>query len=180
MSSVDSQCLESFPEWLRSLADDARALCQVLESAPAEPARRAAANALNYLFKSIDLIPDGLEDLGFLDDAFVFRVALSSAGDSSAGADPGGVAERLASEAALVREFLGAEYPRLESYVAGLEAKPVRGRTVEILLGDSEQRGELVREIQSWAESFEAPSFFRDQKSLVKLRSFLTTRLAAV
>ncbi|MDQ2644469.1 MAG: YkvA family protein [Myxococcota bacterium] len=178
MSPVDSRCLESFPEWLRSLSDDARALCQVLESAPAEPARRAAANALNYLFKSIDLIPDGLEDLGYLDDAFVFRVALASAGDASAGADAGGVAQRLANEAGLIREFLDADYPRLESYVAGLEAKPVRGRSVEQLLAEPEQRAELVREIQSWAESFETPSFFRDQKSLVKLRSFLSTRLS--
>jgi hypothetical protein len=163
---------------LRSLSDDARALCQVLESAPAEPARRAAANALNYLFKSIDLIPDGLEDLGYLDDAFVFRVALAGAGDASAGADPGGVAQRLANEAGLIREFLEAEYSRLEAYVAALEEKPVRGRSIEALLTDPEQRGELVREIQTWAESFETPSFFRDQKSLVKLRSFLATRLS--
>ena len=80
MSEIDEQCLTIFPEWLRSLADDATDLGETLNDASApDAARRYAAGGLNYLFKSLDLIPDGIEDLGFLDDAFVMRVAAALA-----------------------------------------------------------------------------------------------------
>jgi uncharacterized membrane protein YkvA (DUF1232 family) len=174
MSPLDSSCLEQFPAWLRTLSQDARALCRLLEGDSAEPLRASAANALNYLFKSIDLIPDGLEDLGYLDDAFVFRVALAaSAGAAPAGAD----VSRLLADAGLIREFLGDEYARLESYVARLAERPVRGRSVADLLSDETKSAELVRDVEAWASSFEPPAFLRDEKSLVKLRSFLAARL---
>jgi hypothetical protein len=35
----------------------------------------ASCGLAQRIFKSLDLIPDGIEDLGFIDDAFVFRVA---------------------------------------------------------------------------------------------------------
>ncbi len=38
------------------------------------PSRRYATAGLNYIFKSLDLIPDGIDDIGFCDDAFVIRV----------------------------------------------------------------------------------------------------------
>src|SRR3954454_8618117 len=79
MSEVDTRCLDAFPEWLRSLGEDALALSAVVaDGAQPEALRRRVAGALNYLFKSLDLIPDGIEDLGFLDDAFVFRVAAAA------------------------------------------------------------------------------------------------------
>jgi uncharacterized membrane protein YkvA (DUF1232 family) len=178
MTTLDSRCLELFPAWLQSLADDARALCQVLESAPAESLQRSAAAALNYLFKSIDLIPDGLEDLGFLDDAFVFRVAMARARDRGTELEPGSAPARLAAEAELIREFLGEDYQRLEGYVDGLGDKPVRGRSVDALLSEPATREELQRDVQSWVAAFEAPTFLRDSKNLVKLRAFLSTKLA--
>src|SRR5690349_19526593 len=97
MTTLDSRCLEAFPGWLKSLAEDAQKLASVLEQGGASPAaRRGAASALTYLFKSLDLIPDGLEDLGFVDDAFVLRVgaALVSEGER----DGGGVLTKLAGD----------------------------------------------------------------------------------
>ena len=67
--------------------------------------RRGAATALNYLFKSLDLIPDGLEEIGFVDDAFVFRVAASTVSADDAAADASGTLGRLSGDAALVRDF---------------------------------------------------------------------------
>ena len=72
-----------------------------------EPVRRHVVIALNYLFKSLDLIPDGIEDLGFIDDAFVFRAAAAFA-KSEGGS--GEVITRLAAEAELVRSFLGSDF----------------------------------------------------------------------
>src|SRR5688572_3596208 len=80
MTPLATRSLEAFPNWLKSLGQDAQKLAAIVENrALPEGARRSAALALNYLFKSLDLIPDGLEDLGFVDDAFVFRVAAASA-----------------------------------------------------------------------------------------------------
>src|SRR5579871_5575951 len=103
MSDVDSRCLDAFPAWLRSLADDALVLCGVVaDSAVPEDARRHAAAALSYLFKSLDLIPDGIEELGYMDDAFVVRIAARLATH----VEPIAALEALAHDAELVSDFL--------------------------------------------------------------------------
>ncbi len=183
MSDHEDRCLDAFPEWLRQLGEDARVLADALEDAALpEAVRRGCATALNYLFKSIDLVPDGIEDLGFVDDAFVFRVAmagtLGASGDGAAPPEPGALA-RLAAEAELVRDFLGALYPRLEAYVAGLAAATVRGRTATEVVADATVRAEMLGEVRAWAESYRAPTFARDAKNLVKLRAFLDVKLPA-
>jgi len=175
MADLDTRCLDAFPDYLRSLAEDAVALSAVVsDGAALEGVRRNAACALNYLFKSLDLIPDGIEDLGFMDDAFVFRVAAASAG---AGDGTPAVVARLAKQAELVREFLGADYERLERFVGGLKSGSARGRSVDDILGNASVRGELVSDVKGWAGSYVVPSFARDKKNLVKLRSFLAAKL---
>jgi uncharacterized membrane protein YkvA (DUF1232 family) len=176
MTTLENRCLDAFPTWLRSLADDANALAGLLENPEiAEPAKRRVAGALTYLFKSLDLIPDGLEDLGFIDDSFVFRVAARAASAEASSE----VLAKLAEEAALIEEFLGDAYPRLSSYVEGLGTSSARGRSVDDVLSDESRRDELVREVRQWAAGYEAPAFGRDEKNLVKLRSFLLTKLPA-
>src|SRR3954453_21594553 len=182
MTTLEARCLDAFPDWLRSLADDAQALASVLESEGAAVAQLRSASALNYLFKSLDLIPDGLEDLGFIDDAFVLRAAAEAVrleAESELAADATGTLTRLASEAELVQEFLGSEYGRLTKYVAGLEQGSARGRSVAAILADESVRAEFVREVREWAEGYVVPGFTRDQRNLVKLRSFLLAKLPA-
>jgi len=175
MSPTEARCLEAFPAWLKALADDARKLADVVEnaSAPAS-AREAAAIALNYLFKSLDLIPDGLEDIGFVDDAFVFRVAAACVPEGDLASDVSGTLARLCGDAALIGEFLGDVNARLVAYVGELGKAKVRGRTVADVVGAP---GDLVREVRQWADSYQAPAFHRDDKNLVKLRSFLSAKL---
>ena len=176
MTTLDSRYLEAFPGWLKSLAEDAQKLAGLLERADSSPAaQRGAASALNYLFKSLDLIPDGLEDLGFIDDAFVLRVAAALVSEGER--DGAGVLAKLAADAALISEFLGDDYARLERYVQKLESGSARGRSVAQILEDSSVRGDFVREVLQWSASYSSPSFARDTRSLVKLKSFLATRL---
>ena len=79
-SEADARCLETFPNWLRSLGHDAEAMVDALNaSGVSEAAQRALAAGLNYVFKSVDLIPDGIDDIGYLDDAFVLRIAVAQA-----------------------------------------------------------------------------------------------------
>ena len=178
MTPADARCLEAFPAWLKALADDAKKLAELVESTAApEGARRAAASALNYLFKSLDLIPDGLEDIGFVDDAFVFRVAAARVSADDASADASGTLARLGAETALIEEFLGDVYPRLAAYVAELGKAKVRGRAVDDVLADATVLADFVRDARQWAEGYQPPAFYRDDKNLVKLRSFLNAKL---
>ena len=181
MTELQNRCLDTFPEWLRTLAADASELAKLLAAADApEPARRIVAGGLNYLFKSLDLIPDGIEDLGFLDDAFVLRVAsalaLEQSPDLKAQAP---VLARLSADAALVSELLGKDYARLEAYVKTLQKGAARGRTVEEILHEESVRTSFMHEVTGWATSYAAPSFSRDEKNLVKLTSFLSAKLPA-
>src|SRR5450432_986211 len=138
MNELHTRCLDTFPEWLRSLGSDASELGALLEGdAIPHESRRHVAGALNYLFKSLDLIPDGIEDLGFLDDAFVLRVAAALALVEAPGVkEEAPILARLGGDAKLVAELLGKDYTRLEAYVKGLTRGAARGRTVDDILHD--------------------------------------------
>lgn len=181
MSDNDPKYLDIFPGWLRNLGQDAEALGALLEeSEMPTPAREAIAGGINYLFKSLDLIPDGIDDIGYLDDAFVLRVAA----DLAISADTGPVAtdklkalSSLANEADTVREFLGADYPRLESYVKGLRNGAARGRSVSDVVGNDDVRKELLSDVRGFAKTYESPSFSREEKNLIKLKAFFDAKL---
>jgi uncharacterized membrane protein YkvA (DUF1232 family) len=184
-AALDPRYLELFPQWLRSLGEDASLVGEALGLPAADgaagefvtdDASRALISGLNYIFKSLDLIPDGIDDLGFLDDAFVLRVACAIA----AGLRPGEkkpVVQRLADDARAVHEFLGDDYARLETYVRGLRKGAARGRTVEDIVGDESIRKEFAGEVREWSAAYQVPSFTRDPKTLVKLKAFLNAKL---
>jgi uncharacterized membrane protein YkvA (DUF1232 family) len=181
MNELETRCLDAFPQWIRALGQDVTALAQLLsaDSLP-EAAKQYVAGGLNYVFKSLDLIPDGIEDIGFLDDAFVVRVAARLAledAPAAKDADLGGNLTRLAGEAALVAELLGPDAVRLEKYVRGLTKGAARGRSVSEILGDAAVRSAFVSEVHGWAKSYTPPGFNRDEKNLIKLRSFLSAKL---
>lgn len=182
MTELETRCLDAFPRWIRSLAEDATALAQLLstDSLPVE-ARRFLSGGLNYVFKSLDLIPDGLEGLGFLDDAFVLRVAARFALEvpGTKDADMRGTLVRLAGDAPLVAELLESDHGRFERYVKELSHGAARGRSVSEIIDDAAVRSAFVSEIHGWAKSYAAPTFSRDEKNLVKLKSFLGTKLPA-
>lgn len=181
MSEGQAKYLDTFPAWLRTLGDDAERLASLLEGdGLPDGAREAVAGGLNYLFKSLDLIPDGIDDIGFLDDAFVLRVAADLASREDSGdlsADQLKVLADLANECDLVREFLGEHYGRLENYVRGLRRGAARGRSVADILADSDVRGELLSDVRGFARSYAAPSFSREEKNLLKLRAFFDAKL---
>jgi uncharacterized membrane protein YkvA (DUF1232 family) len=174
-TDVDARCLETFPEWLRTLGADATALADALaDGAAPEEARRILAGAINYLFKSVDLIPDGIDDIGYLDDAFVLRLATAQAVAAGLAGD---AAAALAADAALVKDFLGADHARLDRYVTGLRKGSARGRSVDAIVADAAVRRELAADVAGFAGAYGAPSFAREQRTLIKLRAFFDARL---
>jgi uncharacterized membrane protein YkvA (DUF1232 family) len=176
-ASIDPRYLELFPQWLRSLGEDASQVGDVLAANAADDdATRSLIAGLNYIFKSLDLIPDGIDDLGYLDDAFVVRVACSLAAVVRPELKQG-VVQRLGDDAHAVSDFLGADYPRLEGYVRGLRKGAARGRTVEDVVGDETTRTQFLHEVKAWSTAYQVPAFTRDQKTLVKLKAFLSAKL---
>lgn len=169
--------LDVFPSWLRTLGEDAGALGGIVAADGDEEVRRYVTSGLNYIFKSLDLIPDGIDDLGFCDDAFVIRVAASLACEAQASAKDG-VLGRLADDAKAVEDFLGDDYARLVTYVKGLRKGAARGRTVDDIMTDASARTAFVHEVSAWAQEYQVPSFTRDVKTLIKLKAFLSAKLA--
>ncbi len=181
MSQSVTKYLDIFPGWLRSLGDDAEQLGNVVsDSAVPEAARQMVAGGLNYLFKSLDLIPDGIDDIGYLDDAFVLRVAAELAVQDDAGdldADKLRTLNRLATDADIVREFLEKDFSRFSDYVKGLRKGAARGRSVTDIVGDAATQAAFVSDVRGFGKSYQPPGFSREEKNLVKLRAFFDAKL---
>lgn len=179
--SEHAKVLDVFPGWLRSLGDDVEQLGAVVGTTGApEGARQIVAGGLNYLFKSIDLVPDGTDDIGFLDDGFVLRVAADLAiREETTGIKPDGLKtlNRLASDADVIKEFLGGDFPRLEAYVSGLRKGAARGRSVQDILRVNATREDFLSDVRGFSKGYTPPSFGREEKNLVRLRAFLDAKL---
>ena len=177
----DSTFLDTFPAWLRSLGDDAEQLGAIVgETGASESSRQLVAGGLNYLFKSLDLIPDGIDDIGYLDDAFVLRVAAELALQEDVGdlsADKLKTLNRLGTDADVVREFLKQDFQRLLDYVKGLRKGAARGRSVNDIVGDNATRAAFLSDISGFSKSYQPPSFTREEKNLVKLKAFFEAKL---
>lgn len=277
-----------FAAWLGGMSEEARQLAFLLEREEASaPLRRLAADSLNQLLHSADMIPEGTEALGYLETLFAFRmlaaelseaafaaprlpkprqpkaepaqvepaeveageaaeaaeaepvevagVAESSGSEAegsgaeygeaeAAAVEPGteaveapevepsddeprkrdvavaeatqsaeeegeperaqasdesyAIARRLAPQAALVRAFLGADdAERLRRLVLEQRNRASRGRSSKEVLLANEARGAAASEARAWAESFEAPDFGSTQHDLLRLRTFMKTRV---
>lgn len=191
MISNPSRTLESFATWLRNLGSDAMALCDALEAEagrppPSNPSaegerRRLAslevlAGGLNSLLKSIDLIEDGSEDIGYIDDCFVLRLcAVTALPGISVRA---GILDRFEADAELVHEFLGDhDFERLKRYAESTRQLKARGRTPRDIVEDENVLSHFVAEVTAWAKHYDPPTFSREEKSLLRLHSFLAARL---
>src|SRR5438045_3179256 len=102
MTDLDPRDRGSFPTGFRPLGRSAPCLGDAIGKHPSggshDEGQRYLVAGLNYIFKSLDLIPDGIDDLGYMDDAFVLRLAAALAATE----DPAckeGVIQRLSDEA---------------------------------------------------------------------------------
>jgi uncharacterized membrane protein YkvA (DUF1232 family) len=183
MADAERPYLATFSPWLAALGEDARELARCLDKVqvPAQ-VRILVAGGLSYLLKSLDLVPDGAQDIGLLDDAFVLRITASLATATPgawADAEFGTLIKRLAADADAVRTFLGPVYPRLLEYTRALSKGMWRGRPIADLVVNAEARTIFGTDITNWASTYEAPPALEDPMALLKLRSFLETRLAS-
>jgi hypothetical protein len=172
--------LDLFAAWLRGLGEDTEQLGGLIGSKASAAARESLAGGLNDLFKSLDLIPDGIDDIGYLDDAFVLRIAAELAmreDVSELSPEQLRVLNRLSEEADAVRSFLGGDYARLESYVSGLRKVAARGRSVADILADASTQAAFLGDVRGFSRNYQPPAFQREEKTLVKLRAFFDAKL---
>lgn len=74
LESADLESLNAFSEWLKGMDRDVLDLCSLVDARHApEAARRAGAESLTYLLHTLELIPDGVEELGYLEVSFAMR-----------------------------------------------------------------------------------------------------------
>ncbi|HKP58020.1 MAG TPA: YkvA family protein [Polyangiales bacterium] len=181
MSDSDPDYLDLFAAWLHGLGDDAEQLTAIVSAdvVPDAP-RQLVVGGLNYLFKTLDLIPDGIDDIGYLDDAFVLRVAAELAMQEDVGeleAEGLRTLNRLSSDVDAIREFLGKDFSRLTDYVKGLRKAAARGRSVADIVRDEPTRKAFLVDVRDFCRSYTPPRFAREEKSLVKLRAFFDAKL---
>jgi hypothetical protein len=182
---MDPNLLPIFSGWLRTLSEDVLSLANRLEASDTPtPLRTASAEALQYLLRSADLVPDGLEDLGYLETAFAFRLiarrALAGeAGVGEASSDAVARFRRLSDEAERIAELLGGELAAFSEFCLTPAASTFRGTPAQALLEDAERRSAVLGEARAWAESYRAPELADGAEELVKIRSFLATRARA-
>lgn len=177
----DATCLQTFSRWLEGMPAEVTALCDVLESAGSarvpEECRRASAESLAHLMRSIELIPDGIEALGYLENLFAFRAIMRDASRGLDAADE--TSRRLAAEAEVVAGFLGEDFGRLREAAQKAREHVRAGLRASDLLDDAERRSAALAQLRAWARAYRTPELGRTEAEALKLRSFLRVRLAS-
>jgi uncharacterized membrane protein YkvA (DUF1232 family) len=167
--------------WLRAFGADVGALLPLIES-PETPAtvKRPLVGGLNYLFRALDLIPDGLEDIGYVDDLFVLRRAavLAKNGLVVAKLPVPEVISRMADNAQWVLAWLETMAIPFEEYCAQLmlDSASARGRTVGAILTDANVLGDFLGDLRVFVGGFQPPPFASEDRTLVKLRAYFSGR----
>lgn len=175
MTEPETMSMQLFSGWLSSLADDALLLLKlVVDVSTPKAVRERCAAALNYLFKGLDLSPEGLEDLVWLDAAIVLRVSASLLSEEQC---RGSRLVDLSQDSERVEALLGDSMPRLRDYVIDLFDARVRGRSVSAILDDVETTQNFAADVKAWAAEFEAPALSRDERLIPKLKAFLEAKL---
>jgi len=182
MDDISEKCLDLFSDWLENLDRDVETIIEALQvNVLDDEIRQCLVASVNYLFKSLDLIPDGIDDIGYLDDAFILRLSAREALERDTGQLPETSREklgRLAEDIEIIAEFLGTGiYTRLHRYALALTKGAARGRTVLEIIEDGNVFATFVSEAQAFAESYTAPGFTKDEKNLIKLKAFFDAKL---
>jgi uncharacterized membrane protein YkvA (DUF1232 family) len=179
MDQSSQRRLEVFTQWLKALPADVKALASILALREPEPVRVAVVSALVYLTRNLDLIPDGIEGIGYLDDAFVLRTASALAVESVGVGAPTAI-RRLARDNDLVQEFLGSDYARFRTYVVGLRDHVAKGRTAVQIAASDELAKAIVAEANDWCGEYKESPLKKDPAELDRLQMFMKSKLSLV
>jgi uncharacterized membrane protein YkvA (DUF1232 family) len=179
METSAQRRLDVFSQWLKALPSDVKALASILAQREPESVRVAVVSALVYLTRNLDLIPDGIEGIGYLDDAFVLRTASAIAVEAVGVGAPTAV-RRLARDNDLVQDFLGPDYARFRTYVANLRDYVSKGRTSVQIAASDELSNAIVVEANEWCAEYRESPLKKDPAELERLQMFMRSKLSLV
>ncbi len=174
--------LDIVESWLQNLSEDLRVFIEIMSDERfSVPTRQCAVGAINYLFKSVDLIPDGIDDIGYLDDAISLRFAAALIDvDELEKTNPAhaGKIEMLRRDLPVIREILGEGiFERFRHYSLSLPEGSARGRNPRQIVECAEALAATKSEAEAFRRSYRMPDFEKSDRTLVKLRSYFDTRL---
>ncbi len=179
METTPQRRLDVFSRWLKALPADVAGLAHVLGAHEPEPVRVNVVAALIYLTRNLDLIPDGIAGIGYLDDAFVLRTASALAIEGLGGAGPA-VLRRLARDDEFVSDFLGPDHKRFVAYVVQLREHVSKGRTPVQIASNRELMNGLIAEANAWSAEYKESPLKQEPAELDRLQTFLRAKLAVV
>ena len=179
MDSISARRIEVFSLWLKTLPADVRGMASLLSPREAEGVRSYVAAGITYLTRNLDLIPDGIEGIGYLDDAFVLRTAAALAVEAVGVGAPHAL-RRLATDNDEVKSFLGSDYARFRTNVGGLRDHVTKGRTASQIAADPSLSNGLAAEALEWCVEYKESPLQRDARELERLQTFLHSKLSLV
>jgi len=174
--------LDTLESWLKSLPDDIKVFSDILSDERASASdRKTAAGIINYLFKSVDLIPDGIDDIGYMDDVLTLRIGAGLIEPRELERANADLAERIRAfkeDIPVIREILGEDiFERFLKYTGFLPENSSRGRSAAEIVSRPDKLSDTRMEVHTFCKEFKTPDFEKNERTLTKLRSFLDTRL---
>lgn len=178
-----SMLLEKIPIWLKNLPEDVSYLMQLIDNPSLdEDMKLILITPINYLFKTVDLIPDGLDEIGYIDDSILLRISCKELVEKYGDKLQAELYDRLkimAGDTDILKQELGMEiWTKLLSYFEELKELPARGRLPSDILKDQITYNQFKTEIKAILDSYEAKISQIDEKTIIKLKAFLEAKLS--
>jgi uncharacterized membrane protein YkvA (DUF1232 family) len=181
MTQINNKYLELFPSWLENLGQDVSVLQECRIGNVSQEVKKILTGGINYLFKSLDIIPDGIDDIGYLDDAFVLRMSARIACDTGIDGLPEEMKAslgRIADEVTEIRQLLGEPlFRRFAKYTGALSDGSARGRTVDEIIENEETSSAFALDVADFIKNYTSPGFTKDEKNIIKLKAFMEAKL---
>jgi len=149
---------ETLVRWIASLPSDIKVLVVMIGDDKLDMrARSLAVGTLLYLIASIDLIPDNIPVLGYVDDVLVLHIALGvilqidpERAEHYRKKYPE-VIGRIDEQTQLLTDALGALYSWLKAFVESLAQRHYKGRRPEEVVRSASAREEIFDEAMVFA-----------------------------
>ena len=150
-----------FRPWLRSLGEDAEALGELIARADAARSRAPGARGRPELPVQVARPGAGRHRRHRVPGRRVRAARRVRAGAARGGRERAGRAAARAAASrrrrGAVREFLGADFARLEGYVTGLRKVAARGRSVQDIVHNADVQSAFLSDVRGLARAYQAP-----------------------
>lgn len=144
--------------WLKSLPTDLKILIEMIGDDDLDlKARSSAVGIIIYILSPIDLIPEKIPILGYIDDVIILRIALAVILEIDANRAEyyrekyPETFDVLDEQIVLLKQTLGALYSWLKALVEKLPKRRFHGKSAEDVASSEQSREEMFDEVMEYA-----------------------------